>query len=116
MYELGRDELALLQEFMYQNFGIIPYQAFAQYYPTRTPQIQFPLPGFEDYQTALTKEYPDSEARDIERRIIDCLKIVRTKVDESNKIFREALQYLQSEEVGEFGKIEPLRTTLRLGP
>lgn len=104
VYQLSRDELALLQEFMYKSFGVIPYQAFAQYYPTRTTIIQLPLPGFEEYHATLEKEYPHSDAVEIEQKIINCLRLVRSKVDEDNKGFMEALQYLQSEEVGEFGK------------
>ncbi len=104
VYQLGRDELALLQEFMYKSFGIIPYQAFAQYYPARTTLVQLPLPGFEEYHAALEREYPDIEAIDIEQEIIKCLRQVRTTVDEDNKGFMEALQYLRSEEVGEYGR------------
>ena len=104
VYQLSRDELTLLQEFMYKSFGIIPYQAFAQFYPKKEDMVQLPLPGFETSQMRREREYPTSEAVDIEQRIINCVQKVRTKIDEGNKEFMEDLRYLQSEEVGEYGK------------
>ena len=104
IYGLSEPEMRLLQEFMYKSVGIIPYQAFAQYYPQKTTSIQLPLPGFEDYKITLEREYPHYEAVDIEQKIINCLKKVRIKIDEHNEDFMEALRYLHSREVEEYGE------------
>ena len=80
VHDLSAKELALLQDFVLNNLGFVPYEALGRpaYLAEKHPLLS--LPGLE--KKPVEKEYPTSAAMGMEREIIENLKKIRSETND----------------------------------